>query len=107
MLMANPLNGVNQHIGLGLLSKQSWSNAQWIAYKDGEQWKKEWRSHKDAELNNIPQSTWPNNSWPWLTGKDSTIFKLNEMPDPQYDPSPLFRKGFLVNKKVRLASLYM
>ena len=92
---------------MGLLAKQNWSNAQWIAYKDGEQWKKEWKSHKDAELNNIPQPIWPNTSWPWLTGKDSTIFKLYEMPDPKYDPSPLFRKGFLVNKKVRLASLYV
>ena len=92
---------------MGLLTKQDWSNAQWIAYKDGEQWKKEWKQHKDAELNNTAQPVWPNKSWPWLTGKDSTIFKLWGMPDPKYDPSPLFRKGFLVNKKVSSASLYI
>ena len=92
---------------MGLLSREDWQNAQWIAYKDGEQWKKEWKQHKETELNNLPPLTWPNNSWPWYTGKDSTIFTLFEMPDPKYDPSPLFRKEFSVKKVLRTASLYI
>lgn len=92
---------------MGLLTKQDWDNAQWIAYKDEEEWKKEWKKHKDSELSNLSSVIWPNTSWPWETGKDSSIFTLYEMPDPKYDPSPLFRREFSVNKKIRSASLFI
>ena len=92
---------------MGLLSKADWSKAQWIAFKDEDQWKNEWKNHKDKELNNLKPMEWPNTSWPWLTGKDSTIFTLYEMPDPKYDHSPLFRKEFKVTKKVNSAHLYI
>jgi alpha-L-rhamnosidase len=92
---------------MGLLTKSDWGNAQWIAFKNEEQWKKEWKNHKSSELDNLKPMHWPNNSWPWLTGKDSTIFTLYDMPNPKYDPSPLFRKEFSVNKKVRSAKLYI
>jgi len=94
-------------LSMGLLSKSDWGSAQWIALKDGEQWKKEWKQHKDNELMNLPPLVWPNTSWPWKTGKDSTVFTLYEMAKPKYDPSPLFRKEFVVNKKVSSASLYV
>jgi alpha-L-rhamnosidase len=92
---------------MGLLRPEDWENARWIAYKDGDTWKKEWKQHKDSELSNIKPAEWPNTSWPWLTGKDSTIFALYEMAEPKYDPSPLFRKEFLISKKIRSASLYI
>ena len=92
---------------MGLFAKNDWSNAQWIAYKDNDQWKQEWKNHKYAELNNLPPMEWPNTSWPWLTGKDSTIFTLYEMANPKYDQSPLFRKEFQLTKKIRSASLYI
>ena len=92
---------------MGLLQPSDWGNARWIAYKDGDTWKKEWKQHKESELNNARPAEWPNTSWPWLTGKDSTIFTLYEMAVPKYDPSPLFRKEFVVNKKIRSASLYI
>jgi alpha-L-rhamnosidase len=92
---------------MGLLAKKDWNNAQWIAYKDNNQWKQEWKNHKYTELNNLPPMEWPNTSWPWLTGKDSTIFTLYEMANPKYDQSPLFRKEFSVTKKVKSASLYI
>jgi alpha-L-rhamnosidase len=92
---------------MGLLSKADWSNARWIAFKDEEQWKKEWKNHKSSELDNLKPMEWPNTSWPWLTGKDSTIFTLYEMSNPKYDPSPLFRKEFPVTKKVKSAHLYI
>ncbi len=92
---------------MGLLNKQAWQNARWIAFKNGEQWSREWKQHKDSELNNRPPVQWPNTSWPWKTGKDSTIFTLYEMANPQYDPSPLFRKEFSVTKKLRSAYLYI
>jgi len=68
---------------MGLLAKKDWNNAQWIAFKDGDQWKNEWKNHKNTELNNLPPMEWPNTSWPWLTGKDSTIFTLYEMVNPK------------------------
>ena len=92
---------------MGLLAKKDWSNAQWIAFKDGDVWKNEWKNHKNTELNNLPPMEWPNNSWPWLTGKDSTIFTLHEMANPKYDQSPLFRKEFILTKKIKSASLYI
>jgi alpha-L-rhamnosidase len=92
---------------MGLCSSHDWSDAKWIAYKSGELWKKEWKNHKDAELNNLVPPAWPNTSWPWLTGKDSSIFTLYAMPDPKYDPSPLFRKEFQVKKKVKSATLFV
>ena len=92
---------------MGLLSKQDWEKALWIAFKDGNQWKKEWKQHKESELNNLPPVNWPNTSWPWKTGKDSTIFTLYEMAVPKYDSSPLFRKEFQVTKKVLSANLYI
>ncbi len=92
---------------MGLLQPADWMNARWIAYKDGDTWKKEWKQHKDSELNSAKPAEWPNTSWPWLTGKDSTIFTLFDMAEPKYDPSPLFRKEFFINKKIRSASLYV
>jgi alpha-L-rhamnosidase len=92
---------------MGLLQPADWMNARWIAYKGGDTWKKEWKQHKDSELNSVKPAEWPNTSWPWLTGKDSTIFTLFEMAEPKYDPSPLFRKEFVINKKIRAASLYV
>ena len=92
---------------MGLLSKQDWEKAQWIAFKDGNQWKKEWKLHKESELNNLPPVNWPNTSWPWKTGKDSTIFTLYDMAVPKYDASPLFRKEFQVTNKVLSANLYI
>ncbi len=92
---------------MGLLSRQDWQKAQWIAFKDGEQWKKEWKQHKDNELVNLKPVSWPNTSWPWKTGKDSTIFTLYEMAKPKYDPSPLFRKEFQLNKKISSANLFI
>ena len=92
---------------MGLLTREDWKNAQWIAFKEGEQWKREWKKHKDDELAGLPPMAWPNTSWPWLTGKDSTLFTLYDMPECRYDPSPLFRKEFSLSGKVRSATLYI
>ncbi|HWS01123.1 MAG TPA: family 78 glycoside hydrolase catalytic domain, partial [Prolixibacteraceae bacterium] len=91
----------------GLLAREDWQDARWIAFKPADQWKLEWKQHKEAELKGLPPMQWPNTSWPWFTGKDSTIFTLYEMVHPKYDPSPLFRKEFQLNKKVRSATLYV
>ncbi|MGD8777378.1 MAG: family 78 glycoside hydrolase catalytic domain [Ignavibacteria bacterium] len=91
---------------MGLLDKKDWKDAQWIAYKDEKQWEKEWKQHKENELKD---STYKKLSfdkwWPWFTGKDSTIFSLYENADPKYDPSPLFRKQFGVEKEIKNAGL--
>lgn len=92
---------------MGLLTKDDWQNAKWIAYKAANQWKQEWKQHKDSELNNLPANRPAKDWWPWFTGKDSSIFSLYEMPDPKYDPSPLFRKEFTLNKKLLSARLYV
>jgi len=89
---------------MGVLSNEDWQNAKWIAYKNNEVWRKEWKNHKEKELKD---NVYNQSSWPWLTGKDSTIFSLYEMKYPKYDPSPLFRKDFSIKKDIRNASLYI
>lgn len=91
---------------MGLLSHNDWKNAQWIAYKNEKQWKDEWKNHKEKELKDISK-TFTIASWPWLTGKDSSIFTLYEMANPNYDPSPLLRKEFSANKQIHSARLYI
>ncbi len=91
---------------MGLLAASDWKGAQWIAYKDEQQWQNEWKAHKETELSEAAR-TYTSASWPWLTGKDSTIFALYEMARPKYDPSPLFRKEFATDKKIRAANLYI
>ncbi len=87
----------------GLYSRGDWHQADWIGYKDEALWKDEWNLHKEKELSNLPSVP----SWPWITGKDSSIFRLYEMADPKYDPAPLFRKEFTIAKKIRSAHLFI
>ncbi|MDP4292713.1 MAG: alpha-L-rhamnosidase N-terminal domain-containing protein, partial [Bacteroidota bacterium] len=86
---------------MGLLAAGDWGAARWIAFKDGEQWKKEWKQHKETELNHREDT------WPLLTGKDHKIWDSYEEAKPHYDPSPLFRKTFSVSKQVKSAYLYI
>ncbi|MDR1336565.1 MAG: glycoside hydrolase family 78 protein [Tannerella sp.] len=89
---------------MGLLSPDAWQQAQWIAFKESETWKAEWKNHKDRELEG---NVFKPGSWPWLTGKDSSIFALYGMAEPKYDPSPLFRKNFPVRKEIKEATLFI
>jgi len=74
---------------MGLLTASDWGGAKWISYKDNRQWRDEWTAHKDNELRNASKKVYPDRSWPWHTGKDSSIFTLYEMAVPKYDPAPL------------------
>jgi alpha-L-rhamnosidase len=93
--------------GMGILSNQDWKNAKWIAYKDGDLWKKEWKQHKDSELGHLPPLKGRLVSWPWFTGKDSTVFSLYEMAKPKYDATPLFRKEFSIPQNIKSAHLFI
>ncbi|MDP4292536.1 MAG: family 78 glycoside hydrolase catalytic domain, partial [Bacteroidota bacterium] len=86
---------------MGLLTANDWGAARWIAFKDGEQWKKEWKQHKDTELSHREDT------WPLQTGQDHKIWESYEEAKPHYDPSPLFRKTFSVSKQVKSAYLYI
>ncbi len=86
---------------MGLLAKSDWGNAHWIAFKNEEQWKTEWKQHKDTELSH------KEGTWPLLTGQDLNVWDSYRMAVPRYDPSPLFRKEFSLHKKVESAYLYI
>jgi len=92
---------------MGLLSKEDWQDAQWIAFKDQETWKQEWDAQKEKERLTASGNGTNNlgTSWPWYNGKDSTIFTLKEMGN--YDPAPLFRKEFTTKGKVSRADLFI
>jgi len=92
---------------MGLPTASDWAEAQWIASKDGQLWRDEWAAHKENELRGVSAKVYPDTSWPWHTGKDSSIFALYEMAEPKYDPAPLFRKEFTAAKKIRTASLFI
>ncbi|MBQ0144039.1 MAG: family 78 glycoside hydrolase catalytic domain [Bacteroidales bacterium] len=89
---------------MGLLSKDAWKGAEWIAFKDRETWQSEWNEQKEIERQTSVGMI-PGESWPWANWKDSSIFTIWEMTD--YDPSPLFRKEFTTVGKVRKADLYI
>ena len=71
---------------MGVLSKQDWGTANWIAFKSKEQWSKEWAEHKDYERKHAKLK------WPWFNCKDSTIFQIKDLAKPlPYDAAPLLR----------------
>ncbi len=92
---------------MGILNKEDWKAAKWIAYKDAKLWRTEWNAHKECELAEFENNKARISTWPWFTGRDSSIFALYEMAKPSYDPSPLFRKEFNVSKTVSSAFLYI
>ena len=86
---------------MGVLSKQDWGTANWIAFKSKEQWSKEWAEHKDYERKHAKLK------WPWFNCKDSTIFQIKDLAKPlPYDAAPLLRKTFSASN-VSHATLYI
>ena len=87
---------------MGPLSEKDWKGARWIAARDETEWRTEWDAHKAEDVRLREEG-----AWPWFVGTGKTIWDLYETPSPRYDPSPLFRKEFDVDRKVVSADLYV
>jgi alpha-L-rhamnosidase len=85
----------------GLFGKADWQAAQWIAFRPEEEWRSQWAQSVAAETQGVK------NSFPWLTGQGRTIWEHDEAARPAYDPSPLFRKEFTLERPVRKATLFI
>lgn len=86
----------------GLFQKEDWKNAEWIAWKPQEQWYKEWWQRKEIESKALQFQL------PSLFGSSMSMFERYHFHHQNpYDASPLLRKPFTVNKKVKSAKAYI
>ncbi|WP_194766535.1 family 78 glycoside hydrolase catalytic domain [Tamlana sp. I1] len=86
----------------GLFQEEDWKNAQWIAWKPQSAWEKEWWERKDIESKALQFQL------PSLFGASMSMFERYYFHyQNQYDASPLLRKSFNVNKKVKRAKAYI
>ena len=85
----------------GLFAKDDWQAAQWIAFRPEEEWRRQWAQAVTAETQSGGKT------FPWITGLGRTIWEHFEAARPEYDPSPLFRKEFKLDRPVRRATLFI
>lgn len=86
----------------GLFAAEDWKGAQWIAWRDQDEWEKEWWRKKDIESECLEFQL------PSYFGARMNMWeRYNFYHDKPYDPSPLLRKGFEVDKKVKSAKAYI
>ena len=86
----------------GLFSVKDWGGAQWIAWRDNGEWTKKWWKKKDVELKCTEFQL------PSYFGARMNIWARYQFHnDEPYDPSPLLRKKFTIEKKVKSAEAYI
>jgi len=85
----------------GLFTKEDWHSAKWIAFRPEEEWRSQWNQSVASETKGVKKS------FPWITGQGRTIWEHAEAAHPAYDPSPLFRKEFTLDRPVRMATLFV
>ena len=89
--------------GVGVLQAADWDGAGWIAYRDEERWRREWKQRKTQEYAKYPVKELT----PVITSAHMTSWQLLDSVTPRYDPSPLLRKQFEVTAPIRSAHLYV
>ena len=89
--------------GTGLLTKDDWKNAEWIAWKPQDVWKTEWDARKAKEY----AAPGPGNGFPFKTQTRIPIWSLLAFHEIPYDAAPLLRKEFAVSKKLKRATAYI
>lgn len=85
----------------GLFAKDDWQSAQWITFRPEAEWRSQWAQSVAAETKGVKKT------FPWITGQGRTIWEHYDAARPAYDPSPLFRKEFRLEKPVRRATLFI
>lgn len=85
----------------GLFKKEDWKNAQWISFRPEDEWRRQWTLSLERETKDVKRV------FPWITGQGRTIWEHFDTARSAYDPSPLFRKEFTLEKPIRRATLYI
>lgn len=96
------------HFDTGLRTPADWKNAAWIAWRPDEAWRRAWEARKAKEL--APPID-PNEGWIYPKSyprqADFTIFRMWHFHKIPYDPAPLFRRDFVLDKPIRRARAYI
>ncbi|AJR04523.1 family 78 glycoside hydrolase catalytic domain [Siansivirga zeaxanthinifaciens] len=86
----------------GLFSVDDWKDAQWIAWRNQDEWVKEWWRKKEIE------SQCTEFRLPSYFGARMNLWeRYNFYHDSPYDPAPLLRKKFNADKKVKSARAFI
>jgi alpha-L-rhamnosidase len=90
----------------GLFSADDWKGAAWIAWRSEERYQAEWAARKQKENVN-PQGNNLGQAYAFWPGNRTPIWDMFAFNNPPYDPAPLLRKEFGVEKKIRSAHAYI
>ena len=86
----------------GLLKNEDWKNAQWIAWRPQEKWETDWWTRKEVELK-CTEMYLPS----YFGARMNMWERYNFHHENPYDPAPLYRKEFNINKRVKDAKAYI
>ena len=86
----------------GLFSVDDWKGAQWIAWRNQEEWETEWWRKKKVESGATEFQL------PSYFGAHLNMFeRYHFFDDKKHDPAPLLRKSFDVQKKIKRAKAFI
>jgi len=86
----------------GLFMESDWKGAQWIAWKQQQEWEDEWWRKKEIELK-CTELYLPSYFGARMSMWERYYFHI----DKPYDPSPLYRKEFSPKKQVKTARAFI
>lgn len=90
------------HFTTGLFAEKDWKNAQWIAWKPQAAWDRAWWERKDIELQ-CTELTLP----AYFGARMNMWERWHFNPSNPYDPSPLYRKEFKIQKQIKTAKAFI
>ena len=90
------------YFSTGLFSKDDWKSAQWIAWRNQEEWATEWWRKKDieAECTEFHLAS-------YFGARMNMWERMNFHYEKPFDPAPLLRKDFETPKKIKEAKAYI
>lgn len=86
----------------GLLQQEDWKGAQWIAWRPQEKWEMDWWKRKEVELK-CTELYLPS----YFGARMNMWERYNFHHENPYDPAPLYRKEFKMNKQVKTAKAFI
>ena len=89
-----------------MFSAKDWKDAAWIAWRPEERYQAEWAARKKKE-NVHPQGNNLGQAYAFWPGNRKPIWDMFAFNNPPYDPAPLLRKEFSVDRKIRSAHAYI
>jgi len=88
--------------GTGLMQASDWDDSQWIAWRDHDVWADAWWRRKDIELK-CQEFYLPS----YFGARLNMFERMYFHGDDRYDPAPLLRKTFAVDKTIASAKAFI